>query len=136
MSEYLSFIILYSIIPSALLIITLLLIFRVFRKKHEYFECTGIITGFYENKSSLKLDSYQGKSMSPIISYLFNDIVYEFIGNFYSTNMKIGSNITILCDKKNIKKPIMKNGLIFAPLITGCLFVLFSLPIVIFLMFF
>lgn len=123
---------LYPIIPIVLLTVTVLLSINFRSKTSHYSECTGIITGFYENTTENRLGSYENKAISPIVSYSVDGKAYEFIGNYYSTSMKVGNEVNVIYDKNNVSRATIKTGLYFAPIITGSLTLLFLLPIIIY----
>lgn len=124
---------LYFVIPLILLIVTVGLIINGTNKMKQYNECAGVITGFYENTAETRVGSYEAKAISPVVSYTVDGQKREFIGNYYSTNMKVGNKVTVLYDKNDSSKATIKTGLYLAPIITGGLTVLFILPIIIYL---
>lgn len=123
---------LYMIIPAILLIVTITLIVNGNNKLKNYNECTGTIVRFYENTSELRVDAYESKAVSPVISYMVNGKNYEFIGNYYSTSMRVGQKVNVLYDKSDCTKATIKTGIYFPPIITGGLTLLFILPFIIF----
>lgn len=123
---------LYFIVPLVLLVVTVILINNANSKMKNYNECRGTIVRFYENTSQLRVSSYENKAISPVISYTVNGKTYEFIGNYYSTSMKVGQQVNVLYSKSDCSKATIKTGVFFAPIITGGLTVLFILPIVIY----
>lgn len=124
---------LYPIVPIILLVVTILLVFNCKNKINRYNECVGTITGFYENTAETRLGSYENKAISPIVSYTVNGKSYEFIGKYYSTTMKVGNEVNVMYDKDDVSKATIKTGLYFAPIITGALTLLFTLPIIIYI---
>lgn len=120
---------LYTIVPIILLAVTIFLFFNCKNKINRYNECVGTITGFYENTTENRVGSYENKAISPVISYSVNGHSYEFIGNYYSTTMKVGNEITVMYEKDDASKATIKTGLYIAPIITGSLTLLFILPI-------
>lgn len=124
---------LYIIVPIVLLAVTILLIFNCKNKINRYNECIGTITSFHENTAETRLGSYENKAISPVVSYTVDGQSYEFIGNYYSTTMKVGKEITVMYDKDDASKATIKTGLYFAPIITGSLTLLFILPIIIYI---
>lgn len=122
---------LYFIVPLILLVITVLLIISGTNKLKQYGECTGTIVGIFENTSGPFVDAGE-KRVSPIVSYSVNGQNYEFIGNYYSTNMVVGQEVKVLYNKDNHAKASIKTGIFFAPIITGALTIVFIIPIIIF----
>lgn len=112
---------LYIVIPIVLLVVTIFIYINSFRKFKNYKKADGTIIDFYENTNEVRLNSYEHKAISPVISYKVNETEYEFIGNFCSTSMKKGDVVTILYDPHNPKKASIKNGLYFAPIILSLL---------------
>ena len=95
------FVKLYIFVPIILFVVTLLLIANGNNKIKKYNECTGTIVRFYENTSELRVDSYETKAVSPVVSYSVNGRNYEFIGNYYSTSMKVGQDVKVIYNKKD-----------------------------------
>ncbi len=127
--------ILLIVVSLILMTITVILVINCYRKLKNYKECVGVIINFYEG-TSLASDNFGQKMISPIISYTVNGKNYEFIGNYCSTSMKVGQEIKILYNKENPAKATIKDGLYFAPIITGSLAVLFTFFLVIFCIYF
>lgn len=123
---------LYFIVPLILLTVTIGLVVSRTNKMKRFNECVGVITGFYENTLETRVGSYETKAISPVVSYSVNGEKHEFIGNYYSTNMKVGNRVNVLYDKNDCSKATIKNGLHLAPIITGGLTVLFIFPIIIY----
>ena len=126
-------IILFVTVPLILWGVTVLLIINGVNKKKKWNECIGIIADFYENTSVMRLNSYETTAISPVVSYEVDGQKYDFIGNFYSTNMKVGQKLNVLYDKNNFSKATIKKGLYIAPMITGGLAILFTIPIIVFI---
>lgn len=124
---------LYPIIPIVLLIVTVCLIVNSKNKLERYHECVGTIVGFYENTAETRLNSYESKAISPVVSYSVDGVSYEFIGKYYSTTMQEGNKVSVMYNKNDPSKAAIKTGLFLAPLITGALTLLFVLPIVIYI---
>ncbi len=125
------FVKLYPIIPSALLVVTVVLCWNLYNKSTKYNETKGIIVDFYETTSEMRVSMDAVKAISPIVVYEINGREYRFIGNYCTTNMKIGDTVKVLYDKTYPEKALIKTGLYIAPLITGGLCVLFILPIIV-----
>lgn len=109
------------VIALILVLITAYLIFNVARKRKNSITCNGTITGFEENTSEVRLDDYENKAISPVVEYEVNNKSYKFTGNFYSTSMKVGDSVEVLCNKDDNSKATIKKGIVLAPLITGVL---------------
>lgn len=122
---------LYGLVPLILMIATVGLTINGVEKKKHYLECMGVITGFYENSSAMRVDASETKAISPIVSYAVHGQSYEFVGNYYSTGMKIGDQVAVLYHEDDFSKATIKTGVYFAPLITGVLAVASLLPIII-----
>lgn len=110
-----------ALIAIILFVLTILLVENGVNKKKMYDECIGTIVRFQENTSELRLGAGETKSVSPVVSYGVNGQAYEFIGNYYSTFMKIGQTIKVFYNKKDNSKATIKTGIYFAPIVTGCL---------------
>lgn len=124
---------LYIIVPVILLVVTIILIVNANNKMAKYDVCQGTIIKFYENTSELRVGSYETKAVSPVVSYTVNGKSYEFIGNYYSTTMKVGQQVDVMYSKTDVSKATIKTGLYFGPAITGGLTILFILPIIIYI---
>lgn len=122
---------LYSVMPLILFIVTVILIVNGVNKTKRYDECMGVIVAFRES-TAYRVDSCGKKAISPIVEYQVNGQKYEFVGNFYSTNMTVGKKVNVMYDRNNIAKATIKTGIYVAPIITGGLTILFVLPIIIF----
>lgn len=122
---------LYFIVPLILLITTVLLIINGINKTKQYEQCAGTIVGLYENISGPFVNAGE-KRVSPIVSYSVNGQSYEFVGNYYSTNMVVGQEVEVLYKKDDYTKAFIKTGIFFAPIVTGGLTILFIIPIIIF----
>lgn len=122
---------LYIIVPLILFIVTVVLIINGVNKTKRYDECTGVIIAFRES-TAYKVDSYGKKAISPIVEYQVNGHKYEFVGNFYATNMSVGKKVNVMYDKDDFTKATIKTGIYVAPIITGGLTIFFVLPIIIF----
>lgn len=97
------------------------------QKLKTYSECTGTIVRFYETTAPGKVDPDEHKTVSPVISYTVDGKNYEFIGNYYSTDMKVGQEISILYHNEDHSNATIKKGLYVAPIILGALTLLFTL---------
>ena len=102
-----------------LVIVTAVLAISGAKKNATFQECNGRIIDFYENSSSVHLDEYESVSISPVVEYTVHGTRYEFIGKYYSTNMKIGDDVAVLYDPFDPADATIKNGTIFAPIVTG-----------------
>ena len=125
---------LYILVPLILFIVTIFLIINLNNKVTKYDVCQGTIVRFYENTSELRVGSYETKAISPVVSYTVNGKSYEFIGNYYSTSMKVGQQVDVMVSKADASKATIKAGLYIAPAITGGLTISFILPIIIYIM--
>lgn len=123
---------LYIIIPLILIIVTAFLISNMNKKNANYAETEGTIVDIFETTAAIKLSSGEHKAISPVIKFSVADKEYEFIGKYYSTSMKIGSKVKVLYDEKNPENASIKSGLVFAPMITGILAIVFIIPIIIY----
>lgn len=122
----------FFIVPLILLIVTVILIVNSSNKLKHYEQCTGVITGFYENKSAVRVDVGETKAVSPIVSYQVDGRQYQFTANYYSTNMKVGQEVKVLYNMDDHSKASIQTGLYVGPLITGCLTLFFIIPVVVF----
>lgn len=118
-------------VPLIFLTVTVGLSVNSCKKLKHYSECTGIIERFHEQKTPM---SDTGKvSISPVVSYQVNGKSYELMGNYCSTRMKIGQEISILYCNEEPSKATIKKGLYVAPMITGGLTLFFGMALVGFL---
>ena len=112
-----------------MLVITIILYIHSIRKLKIYKETEGTIIDFKENTMKMRLNSYENKAISPVVSYRVGENEYEMLGNYYSTSMKKGDKVKILYNIENPSKSTIKNRLYLAPLIlsilTICSFVIF-----------
>lgn len=122
----------FFIVPITFLIVTIILIIKLVRRNKKYVESVGIITDFHKNTSEIRLNDYETEAISPIITYEVNGTKFEFIGNYYSTNMKVGDKIKIMYKTSNPKEVTTKKSLNFAIVILG-LFTIISFMVLIFL---
>ena len=109
----------FFIVPIIFLIITIILIIKLVKRNKEYVESIGTITDFYKNTSEMRLNNHETEAISPVITYEVNGTKFEFIGNYYSTTMKIGDKIKIMYKKSNPKEATTKKGLNLAVVILG-----------------
>ncbi len=127
--------IIFSVVLAAgiiLFIVTVFLVISGVKKNLSYNECNGTIVRFYENSSEGRVGSYETVSISPVVKYEVKGKEYEFIANFYSTNMKIGQETTILYDPADPSKAAIKSGTFFAPIVTGALAVVFLIAAIVY----
>ena len=120
------------VVAIVLVAVTVVLAINGTKKHATYRECTGTIIGFYKNSSEGAVGSYEGVSISPVVEYNVDGNKYEFIGKFYSTNMKIGQSITVMYNPNNPSVASIKNGVIFAPIITGILAIILLIPVIVY----
>ena len=109
----------FFIVPIIFLIITIILIIKLVKRNKEYVESIGTITDFYKNTSEMRLNNHETEAISPVITYEVNGTKFEFIGNYYSTTMKIGDKIKIMYKTSNPKEATTKKGLNLAVVILG-----------------
>lgn len=126
-------VLLFIIVDVILYMITAFLLMNVRSKHKNYVECTGTIIDFHLSKPEMP-GSHYSKEISPIVSYEVNGNKYEFIGKFYSTNMKVGKKVKVFYHKEDYSKASMKGFVYFAPLITGGIAIVFMIPIIILFM--
>ena len=112
-----------------LLVVTVLLITKGRKKINLCTECIGTIVGFHITEVATM--QHELGTKSPVVSYVVNGQVYEFVGNFYSTNMKVGQEVKVLYNKVEVHKASIKTSTYFAPIITGILTACFVLADVI-----
>lgn len=122
---------LFIVVPLILFIVTVILIANSTNKMKNYETCTGVITAF-DQTNAFGVDSYGKKRISPVIEYKVKGQTYQFIGNYYSTNMKVGKEVNVMYNKEDVSKATIKTGLFVAPIITGGLTLFFIIPIIIF----
>ena len=108
-----------------LVIVTVALAISGAKKNATFQECNGRIIDFYENSSRAYLDEYESVSISPVVEYTVHGTRYEFVGGYYSTDMKIGDDIIVLYDPFDPADATIKSGTIFAPIITGMIAAIF-----------
>lgn len=109
-----------------LLAVTFVLLSRV--KKAERDSCLGegYIVGFRHGSSEIMLDDYETTSISPVVRYTAGGQVYEFVGNYYATTMKIGDKVEVLYNRQDMSKARLNRGRYLAPIVTGaiaCVFI-------------
>lgn len=109
----------FFIIPIIFLIITIILIIKLIKRNKEYVEGVGTITDFHKNTSEMILNDYETEAISPVITYEVNGTKFDFIGNYYSTTMKVGDKIKIMYNQNNPKEATTKKGLNLAVVILG-----------------
>lgn len=117
---------LFIIIPVILFVVTVILGANSAIKLKTYHKCTGTIVGFYETASPGNSDSDAHKDISPVISYTVDGKDYEFVGNYYSTSMKVGQEISIVYPIENPADATIQEGLYFAPAVLGGLTLIFA----------
>ena len=122
----------FFIIPIIFLIITITLIIKLIKRNKEYVEDVGTITDFHKNTNEMRLKDYETEALSPVITYEVNGTKYDFIGNYYSTTMKVGDKIKIMYNQNNPKEATTKKGLNLAVVILGT-FTIISFIVLIFL---
>lgn len=122
----------FFIIPIIFLIITITLIIKLIKRNKEYVEDVGTITDFHKNTNEMRLKDYETEAISPVITYEVNGTKYDFIGNYYSTTMKVGDKIKIMYNQNNPKEATTKKGLNLAVVILGT-FTIISFIVLIFL---
>lgn len=109
----------FFIVPIIFLIITIILIIKLIKRNKEYVEGIGTITDFHKNTNEMRLNDYETEAISPVITYEVNETKFDFIGNYYSTTMKIGDKIKIMYNQNNPKEATTKKGLNLAVVILG-----------------
>lgn len=109
----------FFIVPIIFLIITIILIIKLIKRNKEYVEGVGTITDFHKNTNEMRLNDYETEAISPVITYEVNETKFDFIGNYYSTTMKIGDKIKIMYNQNNSKEATTKKGLNLAVVILG-----------------
>lgn len=127
------FVKLFVIVPIILFIITMVLFFNSRHKLSNYHQCTGTIVRFYETTNHATVGKDGHKAISPVVSYTVNGKSYEFIGNYCSTWMKVGQDIEVMYHTEDPSKATIKQGLYFAPMVLGALTLLFTIPIIVYL---
>ena len=113
------------VVSIILLVVTVILIIRGTKKISTHNECNGTIVKLYENSVAGVVRDYETVAVSPIVNYEVDGKTYEFIGNYYSTSMQVGQTVRVLYDPKNPSIASIKNGIFFAPIVTGTLTVVF-----------
>lgn len=111
--------------------ITLYLLVDMVKKHKNYDECTGIITDFNGYQPE-KPGHYYIHQISPIVSYTVGGINYNFQGDFFSRNMRVGTKVQVYYHKEDYSKAFMKSGVHIAPLLTGGISIIFMLSSVLF----
>lgn len=109
----------FFIIPIIFLIITVILIIKLIKRNKKYVDGVGTITDFHKNANEMRLNDYENEAISPIITYEVNGTKFDFIGNYYSTTMKVGDKIKIMYNPNNPKEATTKKGLSLAVVILG-----------------
>lgn len=109
----------FFIVPIIFLIITIILIIKLIKRNKEYVEGVGTITDFHKNTNEMRLKDYETEAISPVITYEVNGTKFDFIGNYYSTTMKIGDKIKIMYNQNNPKDATTKKGLNLTVVILG-----------------
>lgn len=125
--------IIFGITAVVLAIVTVFLAVKGSEKLKNSYECEGIIVGFHRDDTAIRFNSDNNVSIAPIVSYSVNGQTYEFIANYYSTTMKQGDAVKVLCDQQDLTKASIKSGTYFAPVITGILALCFFVFVVIML---
>lgn len=120
------------VVSFILVIVTVVLGINGAKKNATFQECNGTIIKFYESSSEGTVGSYENVSISPVVEYTVNGTRYEFIGKYYSTNMKIGQDITVLYNPNDPSVASIKSGTFFAPIVTGVLAVVFLIPAIVY----
>lgn len=110
-----------SIVTAIMIFITAVLTINCIYRKLTYQECKGIIVDFKNSGSNF--DSSEGAA--PVIEYTVGNNNYKFIGNFTSTSMRIGDKVSVLYRSDDESKAVMKSGLVFAPIVTGFISIMF-----------
>lgn len=109
----------FFIIPIIFLIITVILIIKLIKRNKKYVDGVGTITDFHKNTNEMRLNDYENEAISPIITYEVNGTKFDFVGNCYSTTMKVGDKIKIMYNPNNPKEATTKKGLSLAVVILG-----------------
>lgn len=109
----------FFIIPIIFLIITIILIIKLIKRNKKYVEGVGTIADFHKNTNEMRLSDYETEAVSPVITYEVNGTKFDFIGNYYSTTMKVGDKIKIMYNQNNPKDATTKKGLNLAVVILG-----------------
>lgn len=119
------------LVPLVLLIVTIVLIVNGHMRLRGSGQCTGVIVDFYRATAAGAVSSGEHVAISPVVSYTVFGQTYRFIGKYYSTNMKIGSQVTVLYDLQNPSNATIKTGVWLGPLITGMLTLFFTIAVII-----
>lgn len=118
------------LVPLILLTVTVILIVNGSRKLRRCAECTGIITEL--KKVQTPMQKPGERNVSPVVSYMVNGKTYAFIGNYWSTSMRVGQKINVLYEREDPSKATIKQGLYVAPMITGGLGLFFTIGCILF----
>lgn len=110
-----------AMVSLVLSVVTIALIVKCRKKLNSCNLCKGTIVHFVENTSEARVSSYENKAVSPLVIYMVGGVAHSFVGNYYSTKMKINQKVDILYDKDDASKATLKTGLYLAPAITGAL---------------
>ncbi len=116
----------FFIFPLILLVVTIILIRNSVKKLRNYQECTGTIIRFFKTTSPVRVDIHHRYGISPVIAYQVHGKSYEFIGNYYSSWMKVDQEIQVMYHAEDPTQVTVKKGLYVAPLVTGGLTLAFT----------
>ena len=120
------------VVSIILFVITAILVLNGTNKNAYYHECSGTIIRFFENSSEGMVDSYENVAISLVVEYEVNEKRYKLIRNYYYTTMRIGQKFRGLYSENDPSKASIKNGIFFAPIITGTLATVFLIPAIIY----
>lgn len=123
---------LYPVLPCILITVTIFLCYNTYNKMKNYTEIEGEIMDFSKSRTNMRMGGEPAYSVSPIVEYTVNGQKYKYAGNFYSSSMKKGNKVKLMCDENNPEKVVIKTGLFFFPAIVGIMSLFSLIPIFIF----
>ena len=122
--SYLSF-----ILPVIVLLIACFLFYSSYEKSKNYIECEAKIIDFRIEEDKTYVNKDNRFKIIPTVEYYINGALYTNESRFYSSNMKKGETIKILCNPDDPSDFISRTGLYLIPIVIagiGFVLLLFS----------
>lgn len=115
----------FLVVSFVLVIVTVVLGINGAKKNATFQECNGTIIEIYEGSSEGIVGSYDRVPIYPVVEYTVHGTRYEFVGGYYSADMKVGDDVVVLYDPFDPSVASMKSGTFFAPIVTGAIAAVF-----------
>lgn len=110
-----------------LYIAALILLLMYLRKRSRCGQCMGTIVRFTHETARYPRNSHGSRQITPVVDYMVDGRMYEILGNYYATTMRVGKPVKVFYDLDDPSKATTGGGTLVAALITGGLAVFFTI---------